>query len=66
MGMELPCSAGNSGLSLQPTRDVLSAESKRPRVANETPELDDKQPYVSAPAGRLLAAKSEHVRLPNT
>jgi hypothetical protein len=28
--------------------------------------LDDKQPSVSAPDGRLLAAKSARVRLPNT
>jgi BRCT domain type II-containing protein len=27
---------------------------------------DDKRPSVSAPAGRLLAAKSERIRLPNT
>jgi hypothetical protein len=26
--MELPCSAGNWGLSLQPTRDVLRADSR--------------------------------------
>jgi hypothetical protein len=31
----------------------------------ETAELDDKRPSVSAPAGRLLAAKSERIRLPN-
>jgi hypothetical protein len=30
------------------------------------PELDDNQRCVSAPAGCLLAAKSERVRLPNT
>jgi len=36
------------------------------RLAIETPELDDKQRSVSAPDGRLLAAKSERVRLSNT
>ena len=35
-------------------------------MANKTPELDDKQPSVSAPDGGLLTAKSERVRLPNT
>jgi hypothetical protein len=35
-------------------------------LAIETPDLDDNQRCVSAPDGRLLAAKSERVRLPNT
>jgi hypothetical protein len=34
--------------------------------AEQTTAADDKQRSVSAPAGRLLAAKSERGRLPNT
>ena len=64
--------AARPGLTSRPAprSDTSSAslctESRRTSVANKTPELDDKQPSVSAPDGGLLTAKSERVRLPNT
>ena len=41
-------------------------ESRRHRIANATPTLDDEQRFVSAPGGRLLAAKSGRIGLPDT
>jgi hypothetical protein len=42
------------------------AKQALPMTPIDTPAADDKRPSVSAPAGRLLAAKSERIRLPNT
>ncbi len=49
----------------QPTR-LLTHECERATDAPRAVASDDKRPSVSAPAGRLLAAKSERIRLPNT
>jgi hypothetical protein len=43
---------------------AMAKEASRERWARRSPV--DKQPSVSAPDARLLAAKSERVRLPNT
>ena len=46
---------------------ITTTRAARPRAPHPLRNShDDKQPSVSAPDGRLLAAKSERVRLPNT
>ncbi len=50
----------------RPPSFPLSTASRRGQPRDQAPELDDNQRCVSAPAGCLLAAKSERVRLPNT
>ena len=67
----LPCSAGNSGLSLQPTRDVLSAARRAPTSAGTewtrdllATESAPPDPGPVCPAGRAMRVRRR--RCPET